>query len=481
MWPFNLAPRTSHLAPVFFTNTLSGAKEEFRKKGPGPVAMYSCGPTVYGPAHIGNLRSFVFSDLVARVLAANGYRVKRVMNITDVGHLVGDGDEGEDKMAVGAARDKTTPEAIADTYAKQFLKDIEALGLDTKVMRFPRATEYIKEQIAMIRTLEKKGLAYRTNDGVYFDAERFPGYGALGNARAVDIDPGTRVALGEKRSPHDFALWRSAKPGDLQQWDSPWGRGNPGWSIECSAMAVSLLGPIIDIHTGGQDHIQVHHNNEIAQSEGATGKKPFARIWMHNAFLTMGGEKLSKSLGNTYTLDDVKARGIHPLALRYLFLQAHYRSPLSFSWESLKAADEALSRLWSIARQVKHEADGRGKPSNVSDDIRRALADDLGTPKALAKLWEALSSSRSPAETWGAILAADEVLGLSLAEPPSGQKPLRASELPEGLRRIARERAEARERKEFARSDELRIHLLERGYRVEDTPSGQVFTKLQKD
>ena len=258
---------------VFFTNTLSGKKELFISQRPHLALLYSCGPTVYDRAHIGNLRAYVFSDTIVRVLHEAGYRVQRVINITDVSHLVGDGDRGIDKMAVGALREHTTPEKIATRYTKLFIDDLRELNIDTDDIRFPRATDYIKEQIALAKTLEEKGFAYRLADGLYFDVQKFPSYGKLGGLSHVQMEAGARVAIiAGKRQPADFVLWRKAKPDDLQQWDSPWGRGNPGWHIECSAIIRSLLGQEIDIHTGGEDHIAVHHNNEIAQSEASSGR-----------------------------------------------------------------------------------------------------------------------------------------------------------------------------------------------------------------
>ncbi len=468
-------------APVTLSDTLSGTREFVPLKR-GEARMYSCGPTVYGPQHIGNLRAAVFSDTVARTLAVAGYRVKRVINITDVGHLVGDGDEGEDKMAVGAAREKVSPNEVADKYAKQYLADIRTLNIDTKHIRFPRATAYIEDQIRMINTLEKKGHTYALPDGVYFDTSTFPDYGKLGRRDKVELSAGARVALVEgKKNPHDFVLWRTAKPNDLQKWKSPWGVGNPGWSIECSAMIRALLGKTIDIHTGGEDHISIHHNNEIAQSEGANDA-PLAHYWLHNAFLTIDGEKISKSLGNTYILDDIVAKGYHPLALRYLFLQAHYKTPLSFTWESLKAADEALSRLWKTAREIRAASGGKSAGSRIADDMREVARDDLGTPQTIALLHSALANAGlSGQQKWGVLMAADELLGLSLTNPPEEPKVLTMSDLPSEAQEIAKKREEARKNKDFALSDELRIHLTERGYPVEDTPSGQVFRTTQKD
>src|SRR3990167_6800063 len=361
---------------IFFTNTLSGNKELFISQKPGIVTMYSCGPTVYGSAHIGNLRAYVFSDTLARVLTGAGYRVQRVINITDVGHLVGDGDTGEDKMNVGAAREKTTPQAIADRYAKEFVEDLSELNIDTKDVQFPRATDYIKEQIALAKTLEEKGFAYRVKNGLAFDTSRFPSYGRLGNIDLSAQRVGARIeADTEKRSPADFWLWRTAKPNDLQQWDSPWGRGNPGWHIECSAMSRALLGPEIDIHTGGEDLAMIHHNDEIAQSEAASGRR-FVHYWLHNAFLTMQGEKISKSLGNVVYLSDVVERGFHPLALRYFFLQAHYRTPLSFSWGALGGAANALERLWRQACDIREESGGETAPSEAREHFLALMRDD---------------------------------------------------------------------------------------------------------
>lgn len=468
--------KQSPAAPVLFTNTFSGSKERFAPIRSGEVLLYSCGPTVYGPQHIGNLRAAVFSDVLARVLMSAKYRVKKVVNITDVGHLVGDGDEGEDKMAVGAKRDQTTPKAIADRYAKRYLEDIRDLNIDLDLIRFPRATDYIPEQITMIQTLEAKGYAYKAEDGIYFDTAKFPDYGKLGGIMDVKLMAGARVKMIEgKRNLHDFALWRFAKKDDLQVWDSPWGKGNPGWSIECSAMIRALLGETIDIHTGGEDHVGVHHNNEIAQSEAANGR-PLARFWLHNAFLTIDNQKISKSLGNTYTLEDVIEKKLHPLALRFFFLQADYRSPLSFTWEALQGADEALRRLWRTVSSLKKETSGKGADSDTKAKIGIYLNDDLGTPQALALLFEALSDEDlTPRQKWGVIEAADQVLGLSLVSPPLSTFSLK--ELPEDLQKAAKEREEARREKDFSRADELRIHIENSGYQVEDAASGTIYIK----
>ncbi len=462
---------------MFLTNTLSGKKEVFVSQRPGSATMYSCGPTVYGSAHIGNLRAYVFSDTIARVLEAAGCRVRRVINITDVGHMVGDGDNGEDKMAVGAARDKTTPQEIAERYTKEFLNDLSELNIDTKEIQFPHATDYIKEQIALAKTLEEKGFAYRIKNGLAFDTSRFPGYGKLGNIDLSAQRVGARIeADAEKRHPADFWLWRSAKPGDLQQWDSPWGRGNPGWHIECSAMSRTLLGQEIDIHTGGEDHVATHHNNEIAQSEAASGRT-FAHYWMHNAFLTVAGQKISKSLHNDVYLRDIIAKDIDPLALRYFYLQAHYRTPLSFSWDALAGAASALERLRKISREIANESKRTSTSSEARDRFLAMMRDDLATPQALGVLWESLKSEdHTPEEKWGLLEDADTHLGLALLNPPADNI-LLEKDIPNEVRDMLAARTAARTAQNFAEADRIRGEIEHRGYHVDDGPSGPMLTR----
>ncbi|MCR4333798.1 MAG: cysteine--tRNA ligase [Patescibacteria group bacterium] len=464
-------------APVFFINTLSNNKELFIAQRLGVVTMYSCGPTVYSRAHIGNLRSYVFSDTVARVLSAAGYRVRRVINITDVGHLVGDGDRGEDKMNLGAKREHTTPEMIADRYTKVFLEDLADLHIDTDDIRFPRATEYIKEQIALAKTLEEKGFAYQLSDGLYFDTGKFQNYGRLGGLHTAKLEAGSRVSVVKgKRHPSDFVLWRTAKANDLQQWDSPWGRGNPGWHIECSAMVRSLLGQEIDIHTGGEDHIMTHHNNEIAQSEAASGRT-FVHYWMHNAFLNMGNEKVSKSLGNVFDLSDVTAKGFRPLALRYFYLQAHYRTPLSFSWDALAGAASALERLQKNAKVVAEESKRVRAPSEALGRFLVAVRDDLATPQALGILWDSLKSEEyTPEEKWGLLLEADAHFGLALI-PTSSTGATVKDDVPGKVRNLLSRRELARTAKDFILADRLRNEIENSGYHVDDGPDGPVLTR----
>lgn len=444
----------------------------------GTVLMYTCGPTVYGQQHIGNLRPALLADTIARTLQGAGYRVVRVINITDVGHLVGDVEDGaEDKIAVTASREKVSPSNIAERYARLFIDDLGDLGIDTTDIRFPRATEYIEEQIAFATTLEQKGYAYRLPEGLYFDTQKIPDYGKLGGVSGAKLVGGARVeVIRGKRHPADFALWRTAKPHDLQQWHSPWGRGNPGWHIECSTMARSLLGIELDIHTGGEDLAMVHHNDEIAQSEAANGR-PFVRYWLHNAFLTMGGEKISKSLGNVVYLSDFSERGYHPLALRYFYLQGHYRTPLSFTWEALAGAAVALERLWRMSREIKEESGGTAHSSDAQAHFLAAMRDDLATPQALSVLWDALKSEDySPEEKWGLIVLADAHLGLVLTDPPTND-PGVVSEISEDLAALLADREQARREKDFAKADQIRAQLAERGYRVDDGPNGPVLTK----
>lgn len=466
-------------APLFFTNTLSGKKEAFSSRKAGEASLYSCGPTVYSKQHIGNLKAPIFADLVARVLTSSGYRVRRVMNITDVGHLVSNADEGEDKMEAGARLEGLSAQEIAARYTKAFLEDIKALNIDTDALSFPRATDYIKEQVAMVQTLEEKGYTYKTSDGVYFDTSRFPAYGALSHGgtafrEEAFAEIGRRIAGNdEKKHPADFALWKFSPHGSQrqQEWSSPWGMGFPGWHIECSAMAKALLGPELDIHTGGIDHIPVHHTNEIAQSESVNGR-PLSRFWMHEAFINLGDEKIAKSTGNVIYLSDITERGYSPLALRYLFLQAHYRSPISFSWDALAAANEALGRLSRLTHKINVEARGSLKQSDASRQMIALLRDDLATPAALALLWQSVRDDDMEREEQLAVIdAAESVLGLSLLAPQD------TLDVPAHIQALIDERELARKNGDFDKSDALRIHILEGGYHVEDGPSGTIVTR----
>lgn len=478
----NRAEAPARPVQVFFTNTLTGKKEVFIPLKPHEALIYSCGPTVYGPVHIGNLRAYVFTDTLARTLEAGGYRVRRVINITDFGHLVSDSDEGEDKMTKGLKREGLAlslenMRTMAERYAVQFIEELAALHVDVSSVLFPRASDYIPEQIALIKTLEQKEYAYRTSEGVYFDTSRFHTYGKLGGLALEAQQESARIKQREKRNPADFVLW---KPDPALGWESPWGLGFPGWHIECSAMSRSLLGQEIDIHTGGVDNIPIHHNNEIAQSEAASGRQ-FVRYWLHNAFLTAAdGEKASKSVGNVVYLPEVLAKGYHPLALRYFYLQAHYRTPLSFSWDALAGAATALTRLWKLALEIAAESNRVAHRSDAELNFLAAMRDDLGTPQAVAVLWDALrSEDYTPEEKWGLLEVAEAHLGLALTDPPqSGPVAVAAEDAPAELQALLREREAAREAKDFATADQLRAQIAKGGYRVDDGPNGPMLTRL---
>ncbi|MBI5003703.1 cysteine--tRNA ligase [Candidatus Kaiserbacteria bacterium] len=482
--------------PLFLYNTLGKELQQFDLPDHvKTVRMYNCGPTVYNVQQIGNLSMFVFADILRRTLEKNGFPVKQVINITDFGHLTSDADEGEDKMTKGLKREKmkVTMEnmaLLAERYTQIFFDDLTKLNIDTTKIEFPRASAYVPAQIAMIRALEEKGYAYQTANGVYFDTSLFPAYGALGGIDLEGLREGARVAVDEdKHRPTDFMLWKSdPKIG----WDSPWGKGFPGWHIECSAMIRATLGEQIDIHTGGIEHIPVHHNNEIAQSEAATGKKPFSRFWIHRAHIQIEGQKISKSLGNVIYLSDVIERGLHPLALRYLFLGAHYRTNSNFSWEALAASQTALAKLLALRLSLAGTLGTVTPPGIVSmawqQKFMERINDDLDTPGALAVIWEMTKDTTlSKADLLATLLDFDRVLGLGLIEPNEAARTLAASEmqeevsidsLPEAIQKMITEREEARQEKSWSRADELRNEIDAAGYTMEDGVGGlRVFKK----
>lgn len=446
-------------------NTLTRQTEEFRPIREGKASVYSCGPTVYWFAHIGNMRAFLFSDLLNRALAYNGLEVNLVMNITDVGHLVGDADEGEDKMLVAMRREGKTAYEIAEFYAQAFFRDLERLNI-RPASKYPRATDHIAEQVAMVEQLERNGFTYRTSDGVYFDTSKLPEYGRLSGQKSEDKMGGARVDLGEKKNPTDFALWKFAPEGVRREmiWPSPWGEGFPGWHLECSAMSKKYLGVPFDIHTGGIDHIPVHHENEIAQTLGAEGVAE-ANVWMHSEFITVDGGKMSKSLGNIYTVQDLIDRGYDPLAYRFFVLGGHYRSKINFTWEALDAAQNALGKLRATVRDWEAPAIG------CADHERRfleAVNDDLNTPQALAVMWEMVGDEGLPSSARAeSLLKFDRVLGLGLDAYVG--KPVDVS--PEVAALVA-ERETTRAAKNWAESDRLRDEIAARGFTVEDTSSG---------
>jgi len=436
----------------------------FESIAPGRVGLYCCGPTVYDYAHIGNLRTYVFEDLLRRTLSFNHYRVQHVVNITDVGHLVSDGDEGEDKMEKGSRRSGKSAWEIAAFYSAAFMADCRALNL-LEPETWCRATDYLPEQIAFIQALEEKGYAYRTGDGIYFDTSRQSDYGYLARLDRDALQAGARVAIGEKRSPTDFALWKFS-PADARrqmEWDSPWGRGFPGWHIECSAMSAAHLGSWFDIHCGGEDHIAVHHSNEIAQTQACHGTR-LANFWMHGYFLQTGSEKMSKSGGDFLRLQSLAERGVDPLAYRYLCLTAHYRSQLEFSWDGLQAAATALQRL----RETYHRwPDGAQPDPLFLDRFRDAINSDLNSSRALTIVWELVRSEADAAMRKATLRAMDQVLGLDL----DNWRPA-SHEIPAAVRALASQRQAAREARQWQEADRLRQEIKAHGFLVEDRAAG---------
>jgi cysteinyl-tRNA synthetase len=448
-----------------FYNTMSRKKEEFVPLTPGEASIYCCGPTVYNYAHIGNLRTYIFEDVLRRALRFNGFKVKHVMNITDVGHLESDADEGEDKMEKGAAREGLSVWDLARKYEGFWLEDMAKLNIERPEV-VCRATEHIPDMIALIERILDAGCGYIAPGAVYFDTSRFENYADLGqlNLSGMQAGAGGRVQqLGEKKHPFDFALWFLDKPKHIMQWDSPWGPGYPGWHIECSAMSMRYLGETFDIHCGGVDHIPVHHTNEIAQSECATGKQ-FVRYWLHGEFLLLEQEKMSKSSENFLTLQVVADKGISPLAYRYLCLQAHYRSELKFSWENLEAARNGLRKVYAVRGETDPLTDD-AKYAGARAEALAALNDDLNMPQLVGILnrWDSL-------RLWTEF---DAVLGLGISENTERAE----AELPADVQALATERNAARAAKEWAKSDEIRATLQEMGYEVGDGPQGTTVKK----
>lgn len=460
-------------------NTRTRTKQVFTPQKKNIVTLYTCGPTVYNFMHIGNLRTFVFEDLLKRTLRAQGYRVKHIMNITDVGHLTDDADQGEDKMEKAARGAGKNVWELATFYTDRFLQDVRALQI-LPPSKYTKATDHINEQITLVQTLEKKGYTYRTSDGVYFDTAKFPTYGALAGMRHLaGIEEGARIGKHEeKRNPSDFALWKFSPKGHARQmeWDSPWGVGFPGWHIECSAMAMKYLGATLDIHCGGIDHIPVHHTNEIAQSEAATGK-PFARFWCHGEFLLMGNDKMAKSAGNFITLQDILARGYDPLAYRYFLLQTHYRKQMNFTWDALDAAAAGYRKL---IERLSNAAPSKNIDKELLQKITAAMHDDLNAPRALSLIWKAVKKS-GPVDgaMVQAVFRADALLGLDLKKHVQGYKRERraAQKIPKEIAAIAKERDAARQAKNWKKSDELRDVLAAKGWVVNDMPTGTALSK----
>lgn len=452
-------------------DTYTRSLRDFQALNPPEVGLYTCGPTVYDYAHIGNLRTYIFEDILRRVLEFNGYQVKHVMNITDVGHLTSDADTGEDKMEKGSRRTGMTAWEIAEKYTEAFRKDMKALNIQEPGV-WCRATDHIQEQIDFIRCIMEKGYTYQTADGIYFDTSKQPDYGFLGRLDIEGQQAGARVDMGEKRNPTDFALWKFS-PKDQQrqmEWNSPWGTGFPGWHIECSAMSARYLGSFFDIHTGGEDHITVHHPNEIAQTEACFGTR-LANFWMHGYFLQLEeGVKMAKATGGFLRVQTLIDQGYDPLAYRLFCMSALYRAKLNFNWEGIDAAAKSLDRL----RNAVYDWGSSGTPDEPGgadeDFVERftdQINDDLNMPRAMAMTWELVKSDLPPAVKKATILVFDRVLGLRLGE----WQPVRAAIPPEILS-MAIQREQARKEKRWADADELRNQIASAGFVVEDTPEG---------
>jgi len=460
-------------------NTYSKKKEIFKPQNPPKVTLYDCGPTVYFYAHIGNMWRYIVSDILRRVLEYNGYKVKQARNLTDVGHLTEDdllaADTGEDRMEVAAKREKKTPYQIAEFYTKAFFKDTDRLNILRPDVS-PKATEHISEMIEIIKTLEKKGYAYWAGDKYFvYDISKFKRYGKLSGKKLEELRAGARLEpVPEKKNPFDFSLWIK-DPKHIMHWDSPWGKGYPGWHIECSAMSMKYLGKTLDIHTGGEDNIFPHHENEIAQSEAANGKR-FVRYWLHVRHNLVDGKKMSKSKGNYYLLSDIVDKGYDPLAYRYLCLNTHYRSNLNFTWDALRGASIALQKMREAIKELRLKANpptgGRKSKINITKEYKKkflgSINDDLNIPGALGLTWQLIKDEKvSQKEKYKLLLDFDKVFGLDLAK-------VKETEIPEKAKDLAQLREKYRKSGDFKKADEIRKEILEIGYKVEDTEEGPV-------
>lgn len=475
-------------------NSLTRRVEEFESFTQPKVGVYTCGPTVYDFVTIGNWRTYTLGDIVVRVLTYLGYTPTYLMNITDVGHLtgdnLGDADTGEDRLEKGARREGKTAWEVARFYTDDFLTGYDKLNL-TRPLRFTKATDYIAEQIELVARIEAKGFAYRIDDGIYFDTEK---YEAAGNVyeqlSTIDqVKAGARVEYNrQKKNPRDFALWKFSYPEGRSfdsaqddpasrrhmEWDSPWGTGFPGWHVECSAMSMKYLGEQFDIHIGGEDLRSTHHPNEIAQSEAATGKRPFVKYWLHGAFLQVDGGRMGKSLGNAYTLHDIEAKGFSPLALRYFYLTGHYRRPLNFTWEGLTAAEKGYARLVDLTGRFRDErervslsVEKLAKIDAFREAFLKAISTDFNLPEALAVVWELVKSNVPGRDKYDLVIEFDRVLGLELAQAPGSKL-----QVPNEIELLVTKREELRAKKQFAEADTVREEIEKRGYRVEDRVTG---------
>ena len=458
---------------IYFYNTLTKNKEEFKPLNEEEVRMYSCGPTVYKDATIGNMRTYIMNDIIRRTLKYNGYKIKHVMNITDVGHLVSDADEGEDKMLKSAREMQKSPYEIAKYYTKLFLEDMKKLNIETPEV-ICKATEHIEDMIKYVQKLLDNGYAYETSTAIYFDVSKLDEYGILSGIKLEDQKAGARVDIDEeKRNPYDFALWIKAKPNHIMKWESPWGLSYPGWHIECSAMGQKYLGEEFDIHTGGIDLIPTHHENEIAQSKGACGKIP-ARYWIHGEYILINGGKMSKSLNNAYLVKDIIERGYDPLSYRLFTFSSSYRTKLNFTWEAIDANQKALDKL-----RVGYQKHLEGKDDILDEQIEKyeeafhkAINDDLNMPLAMSVVWDVIKNTNKSKKLAELLDKFDTVLALSLNKKVENNE-----KIPENIKNLAEERKQARENKNWAESDRIRDEILSLGYIIKDSKEGYEIIK----
>lgn len=458
-----------------FYNTLTRKKEEFIPLEKNIAKIYSCGPTVYKDATIGNMKSFIFMDTLRRTLKYNGYTLKHAMNITDVGHLVSDGDDGEDKMLKSAREEKKTPLEIAEFYTNKFIEDLDRLNID-KPEIICKATDHIQEMMDFVQKLVDRGYAYETSTAIYFDVSKLDEYGILSGIDLRKQLAGARVEVdAEKKNPYDFALWIKAPENHIMKWESPWGLCYPGWHIECSTMSNKYLGEVFDIHTGGIDLVPTHHENEIAQSKGATGKIP-ARFWMHCEFLLINGGKMSKSLGNTYLVQDIIDKGYEALSYKMMCFTSHYRNKLNFTWEALESSQNALNRLREGYQ--KHNQGNEIIEESVIEEYKNkfleAINDDLNMPVAMSVVWDIVKNPEKSKQFAELLLEFDKVLGVDIQKKVENK----VLEIPDEINQLIEQRKQARENKDWALSDKIRDELKEKGYMVKDTKEGMQIEKI---
>ena len=474
-----LQERDDETVDIYLYNTLTKEKDLFKPINEKKVRIYSCGPTVYKDATIGNMRTNIFQDVLRRMLKYNGYKIKHVMNITDVGHLVSDGDEGEDKMIKSAREEHKTPLEIAEHYTKLFFDDLKDLNIEIPEI-ICKATDYIPEMLEYVEELVEKGYAYETSTAIYFDVSKLDKYPVLSNVNVEEQKAGARVDVDpEKKNPYDFALWIKAPENHLMKWDSPWGPSYPGWHIECSAMSRKHLGEQFDIHTGGIDLIPTHHENEIAQSKGVCGKIP-ANYWIHGEYLLINGGKMSKSLGNVYLLKDIKEKGYDPLVYKLLCYTSSYRNKLNFTWEGIEASSKSLERLRNGYQANKNGTDtlneeDKKELDRLENEFHKAINDDMNMPLAMSFVWEVIRYPKKSPKIAELLLKFDTVLGIKIDKVEKNKE----IEIPEEILKLVEERKQARQEKNWTESDRLRDLIKEKGYEVKDTKDGMEIIKIK--